>query len=286
MTPMRWSIVLGALLASAGSSATVSGQDLYTDIQREFRDESRLQRDVSRYQYDLSTGHYARAAFDKARIANDEAVIRFDQAQVQNDFAFQGIAARAAYPQQALQPHPQYPGYFYYPSQPGQLYYDPTAPSAAGGAVPAAGLGTVLAVAGTYPGNVAPPVRSIQVQVANTGESGVAVNFAIDGVAYSVPGGFTQRVAATAASVVEFDRGEPFGGARYGLSDGPYEFRPTDRGWELYKKPVDGPAPSNIAAVFPPRNVAPRTIVSSTLAVGPTPSPEQVPPPPMPPGPR
>jgi hypothetical protein len=313
-------LVLAALFTL---SAPAMGQSLYNDIQREFADENQLQRDVRRYQHDISTGHYLRATADRARIQNDEAHIRFDQAAVQNDLSYQG----SGYPGQSLIPHPQYPGYYYYPSQPGQLYYyqtpqpsqaqapapasfvGPPAPSAYSGPPPqptyvgppgsagaanvgpmgvlASGVATVNPV--TF--NVAPPLRTITVFIANPADTGVPINFAIDGTAYNVPSGYTQRLNGTSSSVIEFDRGDLFGDARYTLSDGSYEFRYTnDKGWELFKRPVKPPVPSSASTSALPRNVPPRSVASTspfatpaTIAATPTPSPtDTVPPMPIP----
>jgi hypothetical protein len=303
-------------------SAPAMGQALYQDIQREFADENQLQRDFRRYQQDISTGHYLRAAADRARIQNDEAHIRFDQAAVQNDLSYQG----AGYSGQSLVAHPQYPGYYYYPSQPGQLYYyqtqqpapaqasfvGPPAPatyigSPGQGPVPAtyvgppgqgasSNLGPVgMASANPVTFNVAPPLRTITVFIANPADTGVPINFAIDGTAYNVPSGYTQRLNGTSSSIIEFDRGELFGDGRYTLSDGSYEFRYTnEKGWELYKRPVKPPIPSTTSTSALPRNVPPRSVASTspfavpaatTTSPAPLPTPstsDVIPPPPIP----
>jgi hypothetical protein len=290
-------------------SAPAMGQALYQDIQREFADENQLQRDFRRYQQDIATGHYLRAAADRARIQNDEAHIRFDQTAVQNDLSYQG----AAYGGQSLVPHPQYPGYYYYPSQPGQLYsYQTQQPAPAqasfvGPPAPAtyvgppgqggsSNLGPVgMASANPVTFNVAPPLRTITVFIANPADTGVPINFAIDGTAYNVPSGYTQRLNGTSSSIIEFDRGELFGDGRYTLSDGFYEFRYTnEKGWELYKRPVKPPVPTTASTSALPRNVPPRSVAStspfavpSTTTVSPSPLPtpstsEVIPPPPTP----
>ncbi len=280
-------------------SATAQAQNLYNDIQREFADENQLQRDFRRYQHDIATGHYLRAAADRARIQNDEANIRFDQAIVQNDLSYQ---------RPALVPHPQYPGYYYYPTQPSQLYYYQTPPPAQGtspapatyvgppGQVGQGSLGPVGApAAGIAPVNpvtfnVGPPIRTITVLISNPAETSVPINFAVDGTAYSVPSGYTQKIVGTASSIIEFDRGELNGDGRYRLSEGAFEFRYTERGWELFKKPINPPVPSNASTSNLPRNVPPRSVASVTPATTTALSPilpdpsavkESVPPPPV-----
>ncbi len=299
-------LILAAAIFALASPAL--GQTLYQDVQREFADENQLQRDFRRYQYDISTGHYLRAAADRARIQNDEAHLRFDQAAVQNDLSYAG-----GYAGQSLVPHPQYPGYFYYPSQPGQLYYYQNQPPAqAQGPAPASFVGPpapsayntgAAAPQPTYVGptggiatanpvtfNIAPPLRTITVFINNPVETGVPINFAIDGTAYNVPSGYTQRLNGTSSSVIEFDRGDLFGDGRYTLSDGSYEFRYTnDKGWELYKRPTKPPVPTAVSTGGLPRNVPPRSVATTSTSTStspfatplPTPT-DTVPPPPTP----
>ena len=281
------------------------GQNLYQDIQREFADENQLQRDVRRYQHDIATGHYLRAAADRARIQNDETNIRYDQSLVQNDLAYQGGIRPNTYQTQSLVSHPQYPGYYYYPSQPAQLYYYPTSqpiqpqvPAAATfvGPPSPASLANVAPVnvpssmapsANPVTFNVAPPSKTIAVLISNPAETGVPINFVVDGTAYSVPSGYTQKLVATTSSVVEFDRGDLLGDGRYGLTEGPYEFRYADKGWELYKLPAKPPVPSTTSTSSLPRNAPPRSIASTSAVPSPTiegqsATREIVPPPPVP----
>ncbi len=293
MLPHQFALAAILLFSIA---ATAPGQSLYQDIQREFADENQLQRDFRRYQHDITTGHYLRAAMDRARIQNDEANIRFDQARVQTDLAYQGTGLIA---------HPQYPGYYYYPSQPGQLYYYQTpqpgpAPAAAPppastlapptpatyvgppgtGPVPPTYVGSPApgglasaATANPVTFNISPAFKTITVLISNPADTGVPINFAVDGTAYNVPSGYTQKLVGTTTSIVEFDRGDLFGDARYRLADGSYEFRYSDKGWELYKKPVNPPVPSNASTSALPRNVPPRSVAATAAAASTAPSP-------------
>ena len=65
---------------------------------------------------------------------------------------------------------------------------------------------------------------------------------------------------------------------RYSLSDGAYEFRYTEKGWDLYKKQAKPPLPSTSSL---PRNVAPRGLASTTNE-GQASAKETVPPAPVP----
>ena len=279
-------------------SAPAMGQNLYQDIQREFADENQLQRDVRRYQQDIATGHYLRAAADRARIQNDESNIRYDQSLVQNDLAYQPGYRPNVYQSQSLLPHPQYPGCYYYPSNPGQLYYYPTTqsvqpqmPASASfvgppnpANVPPVNVSSAVGSLNSF--NVAPPARTITVLISNPASTGVPINFEVDGTMYSVPSGYTQKLTATTSSVVEFDRGDLFGDGRYGLTDGGYEFRYTDKGWELYKTQAKPPVPATASTSSLPRNTPPRSFASTAAASptndGPSVTKEVVPPPPVP----
>ena len=61
-----------------------------------------------------------------------------------------------------------------------------------------------------------------------------------------------------------------FGDGRYTLSDGSYEFKYTEKGWDLYKKSVKPPMPSNTPTSSLPRNVAPRSVASTSIGISPT----------------
>jgi hypothetical protein len=72
------------------------------------------------------------------------------------------------------------------------------------------------------------------VAVINPVETGVTLQFLVDGQLKSLPCGSRLELAAAQPRVVDFDRGESFGRARYSLDDGLYTFTATEQGWELY----------------------------------------------------
>lgn len=71
--------------------------------------------------------------------------------------------------------------------------------------------------------------------ILNSEESGKAVKYVVDGVTHKTESGRVQRVSVGPSSAILFDRGGDFGVQRYALSAGAYEFRPSDKGWALFK---------------------------------------------------
>lgn len=67
-------------------------------------------------------------------------------------------------------------------------------------------------------------------------QSEVEVNYVLNGKSYSMQSGFSQPLAAGATWVVEFDKGNDQGTAKYTLKPGTYAFEATDNGWELYRQ--------------------------------------------------
>jgi hypothetical protein len=70
-------------------------------------------------------------------------------------------------------------------------------------------------------------------EVALVNNTGLAVNFRLGGNPYSLASGNVQRLQIGQAATIEFDRGGTFGGARYSLTPGTYEFAVSDKGWDL-----------------------------------------------------
>lgn len=265
-----WIVVLLWLSTSLLSlSPSPARGQLFQDIFREWRDEFRLERDEARLQYDINSGNMARAYDDLNRIGWDERNIMIDRQNIRSDlflpYAAPMPAAPMVGPPATLIPHPQYPGYGYYPSNPSLLYplpqpmpvpsNTPAGAVAPGG--PAAGLSPTP---GMTPNTSAAPVE-IPVVILNSEKTGVAVHYVVDGVAYTTQSGYSQRLVVSPRSTIVFDRGGRFGETKYSLSAGVYEFRPSDTGWALYKldprpdSPSTGPAPLPHA----PRNVMPPT---------------------------
>ena len=63
----------------------------------------------------------------------------------------------------------------------------------------------------------------------------MTLNYTLDGIAYSIPPGYSQEFREDRAWVIQFSRAANVDQARYGLQSGQYTFTSTDRGWELYR---------------------------------------------------
>jgi hypothetical protein len=85
------------------------------------------------------------------------------------------------------------------------------------------------------PAMVAAPTIPITIVNAEPAAAGVAVAFAIDGVAHQAPAGSRQDLAVAPRSNITYDGGGSVGQRRYRISPGRYEFRSTAEGWALYK---------------------------------------------------
>lgn len=70
-----------------------------------------------------------------------------------------------------------------------------------------------------------------------------AVDYTLNGYAYSMRTGQSQTFPNDRLWTIEFDRGGDFGRARYSLSPGTFKFKQTDQGWELMRAATDVPAP-------------------------------------------
>lgn len=85
----------------------------------------------------------------------------------------------------------------------------------------------------------------------NPESNGVTIEYVVANQNYSMQPKYTQHLADGRSWVIEFDRGENFGTARYSLSAGTYLFTTTERGWDLHRRKfnvaVDN---SNSADVF------------------------------------
>jgi hypothetical protein len=103
------------------------------------------------------------------------------------------------------------------------------------------GEGNVLQAAG-LPAPVGPPVpddsspafASGQIILTNIGES--QINYLVNGSQFAMQPKYKQDLEAGQQWTVDFDRGGGNGAAQYELTSGWYEFTPTAKGWELYKK--------------------------------------------------
>ena len=76
------------------------------------------------------------------------------------------------------------------------------------------------------------------VTIRNPAEPGAELSYTIDSRhAYEIATGQTQQLTTKGSYLIEFDRGGDFGRARYTITEGLYDFTPTDHGWELYRQP-------------------------------------------------
>lgn len=114
--------------------------------------------------------------------------------------------------------------------------YVPVAPSAAPAGVEVVVPGNPLpAPANELPGEEA-PVDAMTVVLLNPEENAQTVSVLLADEELSLEAAQQIQFATPDATIVEFDRGGNFGTARYSLSEGVYEFKLTDQGWELYRK--------------------------------------------------
>jgi hypothetical protein len=84
------------------------------------------------------------------------------------------------------------------------------------------------------PGDVTKRVKD-GVLIMNPVENGTALEYVVANTNYKMEPSFTQHLPAGRTWVIEFDRGEGKGTAKYTLSDGTYAFGSSDNGWELFK---------------------------------------------------
>lgn len=100
------------------------------------------------------------------------------------------------------------------------------------------GEGNVLQVAGLQ-APIGPPVPNSEgdvysgVVLGNGG--GDPMNYNVNQTPFEMKPQFTQNLGA-GSWLVEFDRGGAHGLARYTLTEGYYEFTPTEKGWDLFKQ--------------------------------------------------
>ena len=186
-----------------------------------------LKHDRARLQADIDRDDADAVYRDLRRVRRVERRVELDRWNLRADLFFPNVAdplpprAPAVPPNPMLIPHPQYPGFGYFASDPTYLYRLPQTAAPAGVA------------AGTAP-TVATSER-ISIEIVNAGRSGTTIDYAIDGVAYRTEGGQHQRLVVGPASTITYDRGNSLGEQRYALLAGIYEFRPADSGWSLVR---------------------------------------------------
>ena len=75
-----------------------------------------------------------------------------------------------------------------------------------------------------------------RITIKNASGKVVPVAFLVDGKDIELDDGASQPFTAAGTRIVEFDRGDEFGSARYELSPGTYQFSITERGWQLLRE--------------------------------------------------
>ena len=93
-------------------------------------------------------------------------------------------------------------------------------------------IGLPYGVGQPVPESQLPPVTS-GVVLENIGQN--PINYSVNGRGFTMQPTFCQHLPAGQTWTVTFDRGGPFGRARYGLAAGTYRFTPTEKGWDLFQ---------------------------------------------------
>jgi hypothetical protein len=191
----------------------------------------KLGHDRARLQADIDRGDSTAVARDLRRVRRDEVAIEVDRWLLRGDlflplaFTTSPQPIPRVPPNPAPIPHPQYPGYGYFPSDPDHLYRLPQ-PAYSANAQASGGASAPPAPA---------PAAPVAIEIVNAGRPGVFVDYVVDGVAYKIEGGRRQQLAVGPASTIAYDRGGGLDPRRYSLSAGVYEFRPGDSGWDFFK---------------------------------------------------
>jgi hypothetical protein len=131
-------------------------------------------------------------------------------------------------------------------SQPVADVVVPAGPTVADGSVPAGTTATAVVDPTVVPASggevisgseAAPGAASIQVVLVNPVDSGGPIQYSLAGEPFSLEPGYQLEHQLSGPSIIEFDRGESFGLARYTLSADSYRFAVTDHGWEMESVP-------------------------------------------------
>lgn len=224
----RRAMLLATILFGVFSSPPAGAQDLTSlpgDVLLLKTRQWQLRHDRARLQADIDRGDSAAVTGDLQRVRRDQRKIETDRWLLRSDLFFplaftthpQAIPPVPADP--APIPHPQYPGYGYFPSDPDHLYRLPQP------AAPTVGAET-SADASAAPASV---------EIVNAGPPGETVAYVVDGDAHQIEGSRSRTIAVGPDSTIAFDRGAGMGTQRYSLSAGVYEFRPGDSGWAFFR---------------------------------------------------
>ena len=231
---------LATLLVLWSTQQMAAAQSVLLDIYREQADVQAYNANAQQYQNDIINGNPLGAMLDIVRMNQASQQYNNDRQQLADDVAaLQPSPPRPQQPNlvyiqqqpEQLVPHPTLPNRFYYPSNPGQLYFVPGNDPVASIPTPAPrNISTAVS-----PKNQKPVVR-IKVRIYNPATNNVPISYAIDGRELTIESGDSTDLDVNEGSVITFNRGDSLGDARYRLSRGVYEFGYTDSGWEVYNK--------------------------------------------------
>ena len=101
----------------------------------------------------------------------------------------------------------------------------------------AGALGLPVIADDPLPNAESPPMTS-GVLLMNPKRSGANVRYVLNGEAYMMKPGMSQKLQS-GSWVINFDRGGSAGASEYRLDEGTYQFTPTETGWQLYKHRFD-----------------------------------------------
>jgi hypothetical protein len=201
--------------------------------------ELQAKRDRARLQDDINRGDAAAVNRDLRLVRRHERDVQMVRRWAQRDLflppGFYPMPPRAAQVpvNPSLIPHPQYPGYGYFPSDPDHLYRLPE-----GATGTTEGATAAASTAGAADGTRG---ARMSIEIVNTAPAGTTVTFFINGVAYQIEGGGRRKLDVRPRSTIAYDRIGGLGRWRYTLSSGVYEFQPLESGWALFKVGPSGP---------------------------------------------
>lgn len=176
---------------------------------------------------------------------------------------------------QYVQPQYVQPQYVQVPqpvmaAQPVQTQYvqaaQPVAAAQPAPAPPAAPVANQLPVVRTVSNGL--PYQGRGVSLSNA--EGTAVNYTLDNVhKYSMDSGQSQKLASKGAWVITFNRGGGFGDASYTLTEGSYEFKVGDQGWDVQRKAeaLEVATPPPAPPTAPAANALPPAMRAASRAV-------------------
>jgi hypothetical protein len=191
--------------------------------------EWQLRHDRDRLQADIDRADNAALLRDLNRVRRDQRRIEWERWNLRSDLflplAFTTHPKRIppVSPNPTLLPHPQYPGYGYFPSDPDHLYRfpQPTSPASTEGEQGAS--------------TAAESPAQVPIEIVNAGPANAGLDYFVDGFGHRLEPGARQKLNVGATSTIAYNRGQNFGSKRYSLAAGVYEFRLSESGWELFK---------------------------------------------------